>query len=223
MDNISVIIRNRNEERYIGYAIQSVLDTFNKPEIIVVDNNSTDNSMGIVNMFKRDKLLKSDNNKYTEIKRYNIDSYTPGKSLNYGVTKCSNDYVLVLSAHSQIMNCEFGKIKDLLDEHCVIGGKQIPIYRGKKITPRYVWSNFEEHDIVNQFSKSENRYFLHNAFAFYKKDVLIKYPFDEHLAGKEDRYWINDRIENGMDSYYDSVTFCHHHYTTNGATWKGIG
>ena len=76
MDNISVIIRNRNEERYIGYAIQSVLDTFNKPEIIVVDNNSTDNSMGIVNMFKRDKLLKSDNNKYTEIKIYNIDSYT---------------------------------------------------------------------------------------------------------------------------------------------------
>ena len=54
MSNISVIIRNRNEERYIGYAIQSVLDTFNKPEIIVVDNNSTDNSMGIVNMFKRD-------------------------------------------------------------------------------------------------------------------------------------------------------------------------
>ena len=223
MDNISVIIRNRNEERYIGYAIQSVLDTFDKPEIIVVDNNSTDNSMSIVNMFKRDKLLKSDNNKYTEIKRYSIDSYTPGKSLNYGVTKCSNDYILVLSAHSQIMNCEFGKIKGLLDENCVVGGKQIPIYRGKKITPRYVWSNFEEHDIINQFSKSENRYFLHNAFAFYTKQTLVEYPFDEHLAGKEDRYWVNDRIEEGMDSYYDSVTTCHHHYTTNGATWKGIG
>ena len=39
MDNISVIIRNRNEERYIGYAIQSVFDTFKKPEIIVVDNH----------------------------------------------------------------------------------------------------------------------------------------------------------------------------------------
>ena len=34
MDNISVIIRNRNEERYIGYSIQSVLDFFDKPEII---------------------------------------------------------------------------------------------------------------------------------------------------------------------------------------------
>ena len=39
LNNISVIIRNRNEERYIGYAIQSVLDTFDKPEIIIVDNN----------------------------------------------------------------------------------------------------------------------------------------------------------------------------------------
>ena len=100
MDNISVIIRNRNEERYIGYAIQSVLDTFDKPEIIVVDNNSTDNSMGIVNTFD-----------FEDIKTYSIDSYTPGKSLNYGVTKCSNDYILVLSAHSQIINCDFGNIK----------------------------------------------------------------------------------------------------------------
>ena len=29
MDRISVIIRNRNEEQYIGFAIQSVLDHFN--------------------------------------------------------------------------------------------------------------------------------------------------------------------------------------------------
>ena len=212
MDNISVIIRNRNEERYIGYAIQSVLDTFKESEIIVIDNNSTDKSMSIVNSFN-----------FSNIKTFNIDGYSPGKSLNYGVTKCSNDYVLVLSAHSQIMDCEFEKIKGLLNEYCVVGGKQIPIYRGKKITPRYVWSHFVEHDVINQFSESENRYFLHNAFSFYTKQTLIKYPFDENLAGKEDRYWVNDRIKEGLDSYYDSVTTCHHHYTDNGATWKGIG
>ena len=130
MSNISVIIRNKNEERYIGYAIQSVLDNFNEPEIIVVDNNSTDNSMGIVNTFD-----------FENIKTYQIDSYTPGKSLNYGVTKCSNDYILVLSAHSQIMSCDFEKIKTLLDKWCVVAGKQIPIWNGKKISRRYVWSN----------------------------------------------------------------------------------
>ena len=222
MDNISVIIRNRNEERYIGYALQSVLDTFDKPEIIVVDNNSTDESMGIVKMFKKDESLNNGGN-YTDVKIYNIDGYSPGKSLNYGVTKCSNDYILVLSAHSQIMNCEFGKIKGLLDEYCVVGGKQIPIYKGKKITSRYVWSHFIDKDDINQFSSSENRYFLHNAFAFYTKQTLIEYPFDENLVGKEDRYWVNDRIKDGMDSFYDSDTICHHHYTDNGATWKGIG
>tara|TARA_B100000287_G_scaffold162231_1_gene153016 strand:- start:231 stop:869 length:639 start_codon:yes stop_codon:yes gene_type:complete len=212
MDNISVIIRNRNEERYIGYAIQSVLDTFDKPEIIVVDNNSTDNSMGIVNTFD-----------FEDIKTYNMDSYTPGKSLNYGVTKCSNDYILILSAHSQIMNCDFGKVIGLLHEYCSVGGKQIPIWNGKKISRRYVWSNFIDEDSVNLFSKNENRYFLHNAFAFYKKETLIKHPFDETLSTKEDRYWVNALIKSGMESFYDSATICHHHYTNNGATWKGIG
>ena len=222
MDNISVIIRNKNEEKYIGYAIQSVIDNFDKPEIIVVDNNSTDESLGIVKLFKKDVKL-ADGGNYTKIKIYNIDGYSPGKSINYGVTKCSNDYVLILSAHSQIMNCEFNKIKMCLDNHCVVGGKQIPIYKGKKITPRYVWSHFIDKDDVNHFSKSEDRYFLHNAFAFYKKDVLLEHPFDEKLAGKEERYWVNDRINQGMTSYYDSDTVCHHHYTDNGATWKGIG
>ena len=34
MDNISVIIRNKNEKDYIGFAIQSVVDNFINPEII---------------------------------------------------------------------------------------------------------------------------------------------------------------------------------------------
>ena len=51
MGNISVIIRNKNEQDYIGFAIQSVIDHFNNPEIIVVDNNSTDDSLEIVNLF----------------------------------------------------------------------------------------------------------------------------------------------------------------------------
>ena len=53
MDNISVIIRCRNEEQWIGHSIQSVIDHFDKPEIIVVNNNSTDESMNIVHMFKK--------------------------------------------------------------------------------------------------------------------------------------------------------------------------
>ena len=221
MGNISVIIRCRNEEQWIGHSIQSVIDHFDNPEIIVVDNNSTDESMNIVHMFKKGNFKGGGS--YADIKVYNIDSYTPGKSLNFAVSKCSNDYVLILSAHSQIIECKFDKVKSCLDDYCVVGGKQIPIYKGKKIGRRYVWSNFIDKDDVNYFSKNENRYFLHNAFSFYKKQTLMDLPFNEDLHGKEDRYWINDRIEDDMKSYYDSDTICHHHYTNNGATWKGIG
>ena len=42
MDKVTVIIRCRNEENYIGFAIQSVIDNFQEPEIIILDNNSTD-------------------------------------------------------------------------------------------------------------------------------------------------------------------------------------
>ena len=42
MDNISVIIRCRNEEQWIGHSIQSVIDNFDNPEIVIIDNNSTD-------------------------------------------------------------------------------------------------------------------------------------------------------------------------------------
>ena len=40
MDNISVIIRNRNEAEHIGLAIQSVIDHLgHDTEIIIIDDN----------------------------------------------------------------------------------------------------------------------------------------------------------------------------------------
>ena len=49
---VSIIIRCRNEERYIGYAIQSVYDFLGYGvEIILVDNESTDNSIRVANTF----------------------------------------------------------------------------------------------------------------------------------------------------------------------------
>ena len=38
MDDFSIVIRAKNEERWIGHAIQSVLDHIEQPQIIVVDD-----------------------------------------------------------------------------------------------------------------------------------------------------------------------------------------
>ena len=128
MDKLSVIIRCRNEESYIGFAIQSVIDHF--------DN----------------------------IKTIQVNEYSPGYALNQGIKLCSNDIVLILSSHSQITKVDFEKVKKDLEVNVAVFGNQTPIYKGKKITKRYIWSHFHNKLESNMYSDIEDRYFLHNAF-----------------------------------------------------------
>ena len=169
--NFSVILRNRNEERYIGYCIQSLVDFFGDGvEIILVDNESTDDSIRIVNTFD-----------YLNIKKVDIskNNYTPGRALNLGVENCTNDYILIISAHCEIVKLYPTDVINNLDSGFVaVGGKQIPIWDGKKVTPRYLLSNFGDERKVNYWCDSENRYFFHNAFSIFNTEHLKTYLFD---------------------------------------------
>ena len=54
---VSVIIRCRNEERWIGHSIQSIIDFFdNDSEIVIVDNNSNDKSKNIISLFSNSNV-----------------------------------------------------------------------------------------------------------------------------------------------------------------------
>ena len=223
-ENLSVIIRNKNEERWIGHAIQSVIDLVDRPEIIVIDNNSTDNSLNIVKNFMQDPLLNKKNSRnYTKVKIINIKDYTPGKSINLGVKNSKKDYILIMSAHCVLKKINIDSLKKKIKKYCGIFGNQNPIWNGKKITKRYIWSHFIEKEKENMFSNLENRYFFHNAISFFSKKTLKKKPFDEFIQGKEDRYWINQRVKEREKFLYDPSILVDHHYTVDGNTWKGIG
>ena len=213
---VSVIVRTKNEEKHIGYCIQSVTDFIGKPEIVIVDNESTDSTIPIINRFE-----------YHDIEKITIpkNDYTPGKSLNLGIKNCTEDYVMILSAHCEIVKFDFDQVKEQLDRNGVgaVWGKQTPIWDGKKISRRYMWSNFGDEPQTNYWCESEDRYFFHNAFSMFRTSYLKKYPFDEHYSGKEDRYWANKQIENGFEILYDSEQEVKHHYTPGGATWMGTG
>ena len=216
MDKVSVIIRNKNEAEHIGLAIQSVLDHLGpKTEILIIDDNSTDDSLEVVALFDRSNI------KVTKIN----GRYSPGKSLNQGAQLVSNDIILILSAHSQITSINIEMLNQWFrTDHVAVFGKQTPIYRGKKITPRYIWSHFTSDITENLYSKIENRQFLHNAFCFYDRKFLLEHPFNEKLIGKEDRHWAIDIVKKGHTYLYDGFyQKCNHFYTSNGATWKGIG
>ena len=213
MDNISVVVRSRNEEQHIGYCLQSITDFIGKPEIILVDNQSTDNTIRIVNSFE-----------YHNIKKMSISNndYTPGRALNMGISEATGDYIIILSAHCQITSLDLKNVitKLNVESKAAVWGKQIQIMYGKKICRRYMWSNFQDQSKVNYWCDQEDRYFFHNAFSAFKTQHLKDNPFDEKLSGKEYRYWANEQIQNGNKILYDSTISVHHHYTPNGATWR---
>ena len=223
-DKLSVIIRVKNEERWIGHAIQSVLEFFPGCEIIIIDGNSSDESLLISKMFSKSKELNKVSASYAKIKFDTIKNYTPGKALNRGVNISSRENILILSSHCVIKKINYKKLEKDIIKHAAIFGNQIPVYKGKKIQKRYIWSNFSnEKSAINLFSKIENRYFFHNAFSFFRKKILEKFPFDEELSGKEDRYWAKKIVDKKLSYIYEPDHVVEHYYTKNGNTWKGLG
>ena len=63
-----------------------ILDVIKKPEIVIIDDNSQDNTINIVKYFIQDSTLKDNvDSNFTDIKIFNITDYSPGKSLNLGI------------------------------------------------------------------------------------------------------------------------------------------
>ena len=40
----------------------------------------------------------------------------------------------------------YSLVKEKLEDHVAVFGRQIPIYRGKRINRRYIWSHFGEEE-----------------------------------------------------------------------------
>ncbi len=221
-DDISIIIRVKNEERWIGHSIQSCLDFFEDPEIIIVDNESVDRSIDIAKMYKHDPFLERSDNRYCSLKVIKISNYTPGLAISKGVSESSREHIMLLSSHCEIKQLVVSELFELLSEYPALFGQQIPRYFGKRIRPKYIWSHFNNHRAVNMYSDLEKRLFFHNAASCFRRQFLIDHPFDEELMGKEDRYWAQNIVDLGFNYLYYPDFKVDHHYTSDGNSWKSI-
>ncbi|MFA7711700.1 MAG: glycosyltransferase [Candidatus Neomarinimicrobiota bacterium] len=90
---ISVIIPCRNEEKYIGQCLDSLLRQkydINNVEILIIDGMSTDNTRNIIKNFIKE---------YPNIKLFDNPGKTVPYALNIGIANSKNDYIIRMDAH----------------------------------------------------------------------------------------------------------------------------
>ncbi|GAB3663604.1 hypothetical protein GCM10028791_39020 [Echinicola sediminis] len=83
---VSVLMPAYNSEAYIGIAIQSVIDsTYQNWELIITDDNSTDNTLEIARSFEKNddrvKVILNDKNYGDYPNRNKAASHAQGKYL----------------------------------------------------------------------------------------------------------------------------------------------
>lgn len=87
---VSVIITNFEYEKYVGEAIQSVLNqTYPLHEVIVVDDCSYDNSRDVIDKYPVKKIYRRENG-------------GPGTARNSGVSESTGDYFICLDADDRM-------------------------------------------------------------------------------------------------------------------------
>ncbi len=195
---VSIIIRTKNEEEWIGHCLEMV---FNQEqvdyEVILADNNSQDHTLEIASRYPIKKIVK-------------IDHYLPGKALNNGIQFSQSEFIVCLSAHCIPKTKKW--LHNLLinfgdDKIAGVYGRQIPLSFSSPQDVRDLLIIFGLDKRV-QIKDS----FFHNGNSAIRKDVLEKYPFDETVSNVEDRLWGKAVIEKGYQLIYEPEAIVYHHH-----------
>lgn len=194
---LSVLIRNRNESNTLLQTLASIkrqLVNF-EYEIILIDNESDDDSIAIAKRY---------NCKIYSIKR---ESFSYGYALNFGLSKCQGDYILILSAHLILLNEFFlQKIPNWFTSSDVAGlrfiipdsNTSVLLQDGvKKLT-----YSSEKKFIENNWKK-----LLVNHCAAIKRAVWDHIQFNEEVNASEDKIWSIAVLKAGFSILYQVPLF----------------
>lgn len=194
----SLIIRTRNEERWISSCLKSVFSQNHKDfEVIVVDNESTDSTLAKVAQFPIEKIVY-------------CHDYIPGKSLNMGIAKAAGDFIVCLSGHCIPTDENWlGNLMKNFDDPEVAGvyGRQEPLSFTSPADKRDLMLVFGPE---RKIQKKDS--FFHNANSMIRKSVLDQFPFDDKVTNIEDRVWAQEVLKKGYHIVYEPLASVYHHH-----------
>ena len=196
---VSIIVRTYNEEHWITHCLKEIFNQdFESFEVILVDNNSNDNTVEVAKRYPISKVVK-------------INKFIPGKALNDGIRASKGSYIVCISAH-----CIPKDKKWLGNLHANFkGNEKIAGVYGRQL-PLSFTSDADKRDLLITFGQDRKiqikDHFFHNANSMISRAIWDKFPFDEEATNIEDRIWGKAIIEAGYEIAYDPEASVYHHH-----------
>jgi len=199
---ISVVIRTKNEEQWIGRCLDAVFRQEGLEfEVIVVDNESLDDTVRIVKQFDCRLLTISEK------------EFSHGRSLNLGISAARRDLVAILSGHCIPAHDRWLRRLALAfaePEVAGVYGRQEPLPDTSDLDKRDLWTAFGlERRVQTQ------DYFFHNANSMIRRETWERVPFNEDLSGVEDREWAKRVLDLGYTIVYEPAASVYHFHGIN--------
>lgn len=196
----SVIIRAKNEARFIGETLEAVftqegVDGF---EVIIVDSGSTDGTLEIVRTFP------------VRLIQIPPEEFTYGRSLNLGIREACGEFVVSLSAHSLPAHKYWlACLLEPFAEKRVAGvyGRQYPREHATLLELAHMWISGMLDD--NPRIQTNNPTFS-NANGAFRRALCLRYPFDEMVKGAEDLAWARLVLSQGYVIAYQPTAPVYH-------------
>ena len=199
---LSVIIPIYNVEKYIEKCIKSLLDNdlgFSEYEIIVVDDESPDNSLNIV---------KELANQYSNIKIISQKNKGLGGARNTGISNSSGEYLLFLDSDDWYLNNTLKNLISIADKYNLeilefaaqgITSKEDVLFHFFNTTNQNVLSGVAYYNNIRYLNSACNklykRSFLVNNNLFFLEKIFIEdFEFNTRVFFKAKRVMATDYL-----------------------------
>jgi len=199
LPSVSIIIRTKNEERWIRPCLEVLFrQSFQDFEIVIVDNESIDKTLEKVRQFPVKKIIT-------------VEDYLPGKALNKGIEQAVGEFIVCLSVH-----CIPVDLKWL--ENLVNAIKEDQKYAGVygRQEPMSFTSPADRRDLLLVFGldrKIQHKdSFFHNANSIIRRVCWEDVPFDNKITNIEDRIWAQEMLNKGYKILYEPEASVFHYH-----------
>ena len=195
---VSIIIRTKNEERWITQVLRGVFSQDYKDfEVIIVDNESTDKVLEKAKQFNIRKIVS-------------CKEYMPGKALNMGIREAGGDYIVSLSGHCIPVNNQWlGSLLNNFNDPEIAG-----VY-GRQEAMAFT-SDADKRDLALIFGLDRKIQlkdsFFHNANSMIRKDIWQEISFEESVTNIEDRLWAKKVLQKGYKIVYEPQASVYHYH-----------